>query len=132
MGGFSTTKGKAMKPKEGTALELLTEDVSLSCVRLEEILLAPSEEDAVAAELEDVSSTLGRISTKLAGLAASMQLDMAGGEECAVSLRAPQDWIEEGRELNAAPRLWRALDRRLQSHRGQCCAGERHDLEGSL
>jgi len=80
-----------MKPKQGTALELLTEDVSLSCVRLEEILLAPSEEDAVAAELEDVSSTLGRISTKLAGLAASMQLDIASGEECAVRRCAPQD-----------------------------------------
>jgi len=63
-----------MNVKEGTVLELLTEDVSLSCVRLEEVLHTPaSEAAAIAAELEDVSVELGRTSAKLAQLAATIR-----------------------------------------------------------
>jgi hypothetical protein len=60
-----------MNVKQGTMLELLTEDVSLSCVRLEELLLTPAS-DVVAGELEDVSAELGKISAKLAKLAATL------------------------------------------------------------
>ncbi len=63
-----------MNADRETELELLTEGVSLSCVRLEEVLHAPvSEPDAVAAELDDVSTELGKISKKLAQLAATFR-----------------------------------------------------------
>jgi hypothetical protein len=60
-----------MNVKHGAMLELLTEDVSLSCVRLEELLLTPAS-DSVAGELEDVSAELRKISAKLAQLAATL------------------------------------------------------------
>lgn len=67
-----------MNMKQGTILELLTLDVSLSCSRLEDVLHAPTHEaNAVADELEDVSAELGKTSAKLAELAALLKANGA-------------------------------------------------------
>jgi len=65
-----------MNATQRTILELLTEDASLSYVRLEELPLTSSEDDAVAPKPEDVSSAL----TELARLAANVQPDVAIGQ----------------------------------------------------
>ena len=80
-----------MNLKQGTVLESLTEGLSLSCVRLEEMLLAQNEDDAIAVELENVSSTLGKISAKLAWLAASMQPELCGNAQGVARRHGPQE-----------------------------------------
>jgi hypothetical protein len=66
-----------MHVKEGTVLELLTEVVSTSCVRLEEVLHTPaSDADSIATELEDVSTDLKNTSTRLAQLAARIRAEI--------------------------------------------------------
>jgi hypothetical protein len=67
-----------MHTKEGTVLELLTEVVSTSCVRLEEVLHTPaSDASSIAAELEGVSADLKSTSARLAQLAAIIRAEMA-------------------------------------------------------
>ena len=64
-----------MDTKQGTELAILTDDVSVSAFRLEELLnlRRAVNDQRVSEEVEDISGELCKISKKLAILAASMR-----------------------------------------------------------